>query len=63
MYTILHKAGFAPQPNATDRNDGLKLLDCYITAAVRCAPPANKPLPSDLANCASYLRPRTGDPQ
>ena len=55
MYPILHKLGFASQPNATDRNDGLKLIDCYITAAVRCAPPDNKPLPSELANCAPYL--------
>jgi uracil-DNA glycosylase family 4 len=55
MYPILYKTGFASQPNATDRNDGLKLIDCYITAAVRCAPPDNKPLPSELANCAPYL--------
>jgi uracil-DNA glycosylase len=55
MYPILHKVGFASQPNATDRNDGLKLIDCYITAAVRCAPPDNKPLPSELTNCAPYL--------
>jgi uracil-DNA glycosylase family 4 len=55
MYPILYKLGFASQPNATDRNDGLKLIDCYITAAVRCAPPDNKPLPSELANCAPYL--------
>ncbi len=55
MYPILYKVGFASQPNATDRNDGLKLIDCYITAAVRCAPPDNKPLPSELANCAPYL--------
>src|SRR5271157_553319 len=55
MYPILHKVGFASQPNATDRNDGLKLIDCYITAVVRCAPPDNKPLPSELANCAPYL--------
>ncbi len=55
MYPILYKLGFASQPNATDRNDGLKLIDCYITAAVRCAPPENKPLPSELANCAPYL--------
>jgi uracil-DNA glycosylase family 4 len=55
MYPILYKVGFASQPTATDRNDGLKLIDCYITAAVRCAPPDNKPLPSELANCAPYL--------
>jgi len=55
MYPILHKVGFASQPNADHCNDGLKLLDCYITAAVRCAPPDNKPLPSELANCAEFL--------
>jgi uracil-DNA glycosylase family 4 len=55
MYPILYKVGFASQPNAERRDDGLKLLDCYITAAVRCAPPDNKPLPSELANCASFL--------
>jgi uracil-DNA glycosylase family 4 len=55
MYPILYKLGFASQPTATDRSDGLKLIDCYITAAVRCAPPDNKPLPSELANCAPYL--------
>ncbi len=55
MYPILYEAGFASQPNATDRNDGMKLKDLYITAAVRCAPPDNKPLPSELANCAPYL--------
>jgi uracil-DNA glycosylase len=55
MYPILHKTGFASQPNADRRNDGLELVDCYITAAVRCAPPDNKPLPSELANCASFL--------
>jgi uracil-DNA glycosylase len=55
MYPILHKLGFASQPKAERRNDGLELIDCYITAAVRCAPPANKPLPSELANCSSFL--------
>jgi uracil-DNA glycosylase family 4 len=55
MYPILHKVGFASQPNADSRDDGLRLIDCYITAAVRCAPPDNKPLPSELANCATFL--------
>ena len=55
MYPILHKVGFTSQPNAEHRDDGLKLIDCYITAAVRCAPPDNKPLPSELSNCAGYL--------
>src|SRR5215469_6335862 len=55
MYPILYKMGYASQPTALDRNDGLKLIDCYITAAVRCAPPDNKPLPSELMNCAPYL--------
>jgi uracil-DNA glycosylase len=55
MYPILFEAGFSNQPNATDRDDGLELKDLYITAAVRCAPPDNKPLPQELANCAPYL--------
>jgi uracil-DNA glycosylase family 4 len=55
MYPVLYETGFANQPNATDRNDGLKLIDAYITAAVRCAPPDNKPLPSEIAHCAPYL--------
>jgi uracil-DNA glycosylase family 4 len=55
MFPVLYETGFANQPNATDREDGLKLKDIYITAAVRCAPPDNKPLPQELANCASYL--------
>jgi uracil-DNA glycosylase len=55
MYPILYKVGLASQANADHRNDGLKLIDCYITAAVRCAPPDNKPMLSELANCADYL--------
>jgi uracil-DNA glycosylase len=55
MYPILHKVGFASQPNADHREDGLRMIDCYITAAVRCAPPDNKPLLSELANCSAYL--------
>jgi uracil-DNA glycosylase family 4 len=55
MYPVLHETGFASQPTATDRNDGLKLTDLYVTAAVRCAPPDNKPLPEELANCSHFL--------
>jgi len=55
MFPVLHETGFANQPNATDRNDGLKLKDLYITAAVRCAPPDNKPSPQELAECSYFL--------
>jgi uracil-DNA glycosylase family 4 len=55
LFPILHQVGFASQPTAEHRDDGLKLTDCYITAAVRCAPPDNKPLPSELLNCSTYL--------
>ncbi len=55
MYPVLYETGFASQPTAISRNDGLRLKDLYITAAARCAPPQNKPLPSELENCAPYL--------
>jgi uracil-DNA glycosylase family 4 len=55
MFPVLNETGFANQPNATDRNDGLELKDLYITAAVRCAPPDNKPLPIELAECSQFL--------
>jgi uracil-DNA glycosylase family 4 len=55
MYPVLYETGFANQPTATDRDDGLKLNDLYITAAVRCAPPDNKPLPQELAECSVFL--------
>jgi uracil-DNA glycosylase family 4 len=55
MFPVLYETGFANQPNATDRDDGLELKDLYITAAVRCAPPDNKPLPQELAECSQFL--------
>jgi uracil-DNA glycosylase family 4 len=55
LYAALHKAGFANQASAGDRENGLRLKNAFITAAARCAPPANKPLPSELLNCRGYL--------
>jgi uracil-DNA glycosylase family 4 len=56
LFAALHRTGFANQPFSRDRDDGLELHDCWITASVRCAPPANRPLPSERDACADWLR-------
>ncbi len=55
LYRGLHKAGFATQAESTARDDGLRLVDCAITAAAHCAPPGNKPLPEELAECQRWF--------
>jgi uracil-DNA glycosylase len=56
LYEALFRTGFASQPTSVRHDDGLTLRDCYITAAVRCAPPDNKPSPEETKNCAGYLQ-------
>src|ERR1700732_1923392 len=55
LYKALYETGFSNQPTSTHRGDGLKLRNAYIAATIRCAPPATKPLPSELANCLPYF--------
>jgi uracil-DNA glycosylase family 4 len=55
LYPALHRAGFATQESALSADDGLELRDCIITAALRCAPPQNKPTPVQLRRCYPYL--------
>jgi uracil-DNA glycosylase family 4 len=56
LYRALFDTGFASQPTSTDRHDGLRLLDAYITAPVRCAPPGNKPTPEEFVACRPFLQ-------
>jgi uracil-DNA glycosylase family 4 len=55
LFAALHRAGFANQPTSVHREDGLQLRDAYVAAAVRCAPPGNRPLPIERDNCLPYL--------
>ncbi|WP_446743930.1 uracil-DNA glycosylase [Silvibacterium acidisoli] len=60
LYPVLYQTGFASQPDATGRDDGMKLKDLQITSVVRCAPPDNKPFPEEQARCAPYLDEEVG---
>jgi uracil-DNA glycosylase family 4 len=55
LYRVLHQTGFASQPASVSRDDGLRLIDTYITAIAHCAPPGNKPSREEIANCRPYL--------
>ena len=55
LFAALHRAGFANRPVSIARGDGLRLIDCYVAAAARCAPPGNRPLPDEMARCREYL--------
>jgi len=60
LFGALHRAGYASQPHAHARGDGLRLTDCFIVAPVKCAPPANQPLPAERDNCAPWLHAELG---
>ena len=55
LYAALHRAGYASRPTSIDRGDDLRLEGAYVTAVVRCAPPANRPTPAERDNCLPYL--------
>jgi uracil-DNA glycosylase family 4 len=55
LFAAMHAVGLANEPTSRSADDGLRLIDAYVAAAVRCAPPANKPLPSERDNCAPFL--------
>jgi uracil-DNA glycosylase family 4 len=55
LFPVLHETGFASQPHAVSADDGMNLSNLWIGAVVRCAPPANKPIPEEQRNCAPWL--------
>ncbi|MDX1660570.1 MAG: uracil-DNA glycosylase [Gemmatimonadota bacterium] len=55
LYRALHRFGYASQPESVARGDGLELSDCFVTGAVRCAPPDNRPTPEERRSCRPYL--------
>jgi uracil-DNA glycosylase family 4 len=55
LFPVLHETGFANQPSSTHAGDGLRLMDLYVTAVNRCAPPANRPTPAERDNCLPYV--------
>jgi uracil-DNA glycosylase family 4 len=56
LFASMHRTGFANQPTSVAAGDGLELIDAFVAAAVRCAPPANKPLPAERDNCLPYAQ-------
>lgn len=55
LYRALHRAGFANQGTSQSRDDGLELRNCFVSSVVRCAPPGNKPLPTEITSCRPFL--------
>jgi uracil-DNA glycosylase len=55
LFNALYRSGYANQPGSTGRDDGTRLVDCYMTATCRCVPPLNKPLPAEINRCRPFL--------
>jgi uracil-DNA glycosylase family 4 len=55
LFAAMHRAGLASQSTSRSRDDGLELVDAYIVAAIRCAPPGNRPRPDEIARCSRFL--------